>query len=54
MSYSSFKQAILLLAASEILLDAQTKAQIRTENMPASSAGLPAAAPAGATVAATH
>lgn len=43
MSYSSFKQAILLLAASELLLDAQAKAQISAEGIPALTADLPAA-----------
>lgn len=54
MSYSSFKQAILLLAASELLLDAQTKAQIGTENAFASPVDLPAADAAVPAVAETH
>lgn len=48
MSYSSFKQAILLLAASELLLDAQAKAQARSENTSASPADFPAADAAAA------
>lgn len=49
MSYSSFKQAILLLAASELLLDAQAKAHIGAEAapaLPAADAAIPAVAEA--------
>lgn len=54
MSYSSFKQAILLLAASELLLSAQAKAQIGTESASALPADLPAADAASLAAAEAH
>ncbi|WP_373698952.1 hypothetical protein [Neisseria dentiae] len=54
MSYSSFKQAILLLAASELLLSAQAKAQISTESASVQPADLPAADAASLAAVETH
>ncbi len=54
MSYSSFKQAILLLAASELLLGAQAKAQISAESAPVLPADLPAADAASLAAVETH
>lgn len=39
MSYASFKQAILLLAASELLLNAQSVAQNRADGTAAAQNG---------------